>query len=445
MPSRTIARVVCHACGRPVEAGQRFCGGCGAPLRGVTDPTEVVPTADPTGEWAMDDPVWAATGAVPATVRTTDLPVTQAVTPAPWALHDLPDATPPTTPAATGSIDPVWAPAAEGYGPARTAEMPATAGPIAVTSVRRSRFRLSAVTVLGVVLAIVALVGSFTVAIGIESDGPLVLGADAPPTFRTGTWYVDDLGDNLSIAVLLAVVLTVAGGVAAGFRWRWGSGLAAGGGLAMTGLAALSIGLAQFPVEAARQFAAIPNTQAFTLTVTRDIGYWLLVVSAALGLLVFFTALNDAFGERRRGLNPWIAALGALATVVTVLGPTLPEGTAVLSDNWYRIEGFGQPSALLLVGRLVQLGLLAFTGIAGYLSVRRWGLGLAIGGALPCIWLAVSALFGITDNPIGPAYRNPGATDADLHGVTIIGISAVLAMAILGLVFAYDQSTRERR
>ena len=92
----------------------------------------------------------------------------------------------------------------------------------------------------------------------------------------------------------------------------------------------------------------------------------------------------------------------------------------------------------------MQLALLAVSGVVGYLCVRRWGLGLAIGGALPIVWLAVSTLFELTSNPIGPAYRNPGADSADLHGMTIIGVSAIIAMAILALVAAYDQTTRER-
>ena len=162
-------------------------------------------------------------------------------------------------------------------------------------------------------------------------------------------------------------------------------------------------------------------------------------------MLVFFAALNDAFGDLRPGLNPWFAALGALATATAVLGPMLPEGTAVFSDNWFRVDQMGEPPALLLTGRLVQLALLFVSGVIGYLSVRRWGLGLAIGGSLPIVWLGVSTLFGITSNPIGPAYRNPGTDDADLHGVTIIGLSAIVAMAILAIVAAYDQTTRERR
>jgi hypothetical protein len=92
----------------------------------------------------------------------------------------------------------------------------------------------------------------------------------------------------------------------------------------------------------------------------------------------------------------------------------------------------------------VQLGLLAFVGVVGFLSVRRWGLGLAIGGSLPPVWLATSTLFELTDRPVGPGFRNPGATDKHLHGVTIIGVSALAAMAVLGVIAAYDQGLRER-
>jgi hypothetical protein len=444
-----------------VQPDQRFCGNCGASLRGVTDPTAAVeavddPTvSDPTGAdeareagWSDDDPVWAATGAVPTVgadpLRTTDLPATQPIAAEPpaasgWTLDALPDA--------TGTVD-VWAPASEGYGapaPSMTAEMPTVAvAPMAPPPDQR-RVRFTAVTVFGVLAAAAGLIGSFTVAVSIESDTRLIPTDTMPPTFRTGTWYLDDFADNLSVAVLIAAVLTVVGGIAAALRWRWGSGLAAGGGLALAGLVALAVGLAELPVEAARDFAAIPNAQVFTLTLTRDAGYWLLVAAGALGVLVFFAALNDAFGDLRPGLNPWFAALGALATVTVVLGPMLPEGDAVFSDNWFRVDAIGEPPALLLLGRLVQLGLLLLAGVVGYLSVRRWGLGLAIGGALPVVWLGVSTLFDLTSNPIGPAYGNPGADDTELHGVTIIGVSAVVAMAILALVAAYDQNARQRR
>ena len=47
--------------------------------------------------------------------------------------------------------------------------------------------------------------------------------------------------------------------------------------------------------------------------------------------------------------------------------------------------------------------------------------------------------------PVGPGFRNPGATDMHIHGVTIIGVSAIAAMAILAVIAAYDQGVREHR
>ena len=437
--------MVCHQCGKSVDPGQHFCSNCGASLRGVTDPTVRVPAAqpisppatEPTEEWAAHSPAWAPTGTVPATAATGTEAARTSLDSVPDITRQDPDAD-------------IWALTSETYGaepqvvidPIRTTEMPMYQ---TGTAMDVRPFRFGAVMLCGILAAIVALAGTFTTSVKITSDTTLVPTDTVPAGFRTGTWMLDDLADNMSIAILIAAVLLVVGGVAAGFRWRWGSGLAGGAGLALTGLVALAIGLAQFPIDAAREFAAIPNEQHFVLTITRDVGYWLLLASAALGLIVFFASINDAFGDRRSGLNPWIAALGALATVVAVVGPMIPEGTAVFSDNWYLREGPGQPSALLLLGRLIQLALLAVSGIAGYLCVRRWGLAVAIGGALPIVWLAASTQFDLTDTPVGPAFANPGADQIELHGVTIIGVSAVVAIGILAVVAAYDQSVRDRR
>jgi hypothetical protein len=236
----------------------------------------------------------------------------------------------------------------------------------------------------------------------------------------------------------------VGGGVASAFGWRGGSGLAGGAGLATAGLTALAIGLAQYPIDAAYEMAAIPSDQQFTLTITRDLGYWLLVGAGAIGIIVFFASVNDALGDRRAGLNPWIAALGALAGLVMAGGPLIPEQLASFSDNWYVSDAPGAPPAMLLTARLVQLALLALAALIGFLAVRRWGLGIAIGGGLPAVWLTVSTMLELGDDPVGPAYRNPGSTVMDVHGVTIIGASALAAFALLAVVAAYDQTAHGR-
>jgi hypothetical protein len=159
-------------------------------------------------------------------------------------------------------------------------------------------------------------------------------------------------------------------------------------------------------------------------------------------VVVFFASINDTFGDRRRGLNPWIAALGALAGLVMAAGPLIPEHRATFSDNWYVSDAPGAMPAMLLAGRLVQLALLAVAALIGFLVVRRWGLGVAVGAGLPAIWLTVSTMLELGDNPAGPGYRNPGATSMHVHGVTIIGASALAAFALLAIVAAYDQAAR---
>lgn len=428
--------------------GDRFCTGCGVSLAGVTDPTETVPavpappaaTPTPTDpvateqlpatelveqvggdDWGDDDPVWAATGELPSTEPITEV----RMAPFTPGVDTTPDADP-------------WSDVATSAVPA-TAQMP-VAVPVARTP--DHRFRFSAVTLLGLVGGVVLLVGMFATVVEITSNERLTIGDDAPAAFRLGTWIADDLGDNLSIAGLVAALLMVLGGVAASFGWRWGSGLAGGGGLAAAGLAALVIGLAQYPIDAAYEFADIPTDQDFILTITKGLGYWLLVAAGAIGIVVFFASTNDAFSDRRGGLNPWIAALGALAVVVATAGPLLPVDLASFSDNWFVGDRPGDPPAMLVAMRLVQLGLFAVGGVVGFLSVRRWGLGVAAGATLPCVWLGVSTLFEVGTSPVGPGFRNPGAADTSLHGVTIIGLSATLAMLILATVAAYDQSTR---
>ena len=449
----------CHECGREIQAGDRFCTGCGISLAGVAEPTEAIPSVSPTAPagsgqpetdqlpatelveqvegdgWGDDDPVWAPTGPVPAvggptvggpTITTSELPSTEPVTEvrmeaiAPDADHW------PDVPTATGTA---------------TVQMP-TAPPEVPAPTAHHRFRFTAVTLLGVIGGIVLLVGMFASVVEISASRPLTIGDDAPAGFGLGAWIADDLADNLSVAGLIAALVMVVGGVGSSFGWRWGSGLAGGGGLAAAGLAAVIIGLAQYPIDAAHEFAAIPTDEQFTLTITKALGYWLLVAAGAIGIVVFFASTNDAFSDHRGGLNPWIAALGALAVVVATAGPLLPVDLASVSDNWYVGDRPGDPPTMLVAMRLVQLGLFAIGGVVGFLSVRRWGLGIAAGAVLPSVWLGVSTLFEIGTSPVGPGYRNPGAADSTLHGVTIIGLSSTLAMLVLATVAAYDQSTR---
>lgn len=426
----------CASCGRAVGDDDRFCNGCGAAITRPPAPEDqatelVVVTNDE--EWVEDEPLWAPTGSLPTQ------PI-DAATPA--------DGVPAGAAAAPSTPPPPPPPAATTTMPAapQTAAMPLIdpqpLSPVAISERQRHIGPISLLSILGIAAILMAM---FTNVVSIEVDVAIDTSGEIPFAFRTGDWFVDDLADNLMIAMLIAAVSMAVGGTAAAYGWRWGSGLAGGAGVATAGLSGLIIGLAQYPIEAASEFALIPPVapfEPFVITITRDIGYWALLVAGVVGLIMFFASMNDASGDGPGDLNPWLAAMGAVAVLVIVVGPLLPEGRAIFSDNWYVVEGPGEPPAMLMVMRLVQLGLLGLAGLIGFLSVRRWGLGLAVGAALPIMWLGLSTLFELTDRPVGPAFRNPGTTDMTVHAVTIIGICATAALAVLAIVAAIDQSQR---
>jgi hypothetical protein len=199
------------------------------------EPAGDEPAPDPTGDWDID-PVWAPTGTVAAQagVATGDLPSTEPITEvwmdtvAEGGSIDAPDAVGRATPYDFAEQEPVTR-QTEVMQPTATAEMPAVAPPAADPH----HFRFGAVTLFGIIGGIVTLVSLFANVLSVTSDTRLVPNDDTPFGFRTGEWIVDDLADNLSIAGLIAAVLMVAGGVAAAFGWRWGSGMAGGAGLGL--------------------------------------------------------------------------------------------------------------------------------------------------------------------------------------------------------------------
>jgi hypothetical protein len=158
--------------------------------------------------------------------------------------------------------------------------------------------------------------------------------------------------------------------------------------------------------------------------------------------LALFVSFARAGNDRRAGLDPWIAALAAVSVLVAAIGPTIPEGSAEWSGNYSSASlGVDLPAAFF-AGRLVQLGLLAFCGVVGFLLVRRYGLGLAVGGAVTAGWMVVPAATERTASPIGPAYENPGSLDLRPHAVTIVGIALVGFFALVAIVMALLDAER---
>jgi hypothetical protein len=220
----------------------------------------------------------------------------------------------------------------------------------------------------------------------------------------------------------------VLGGLAWCGGFRWGAGLAGGAGAGLAGWAGLVIGLVEIRIDQARTIN--PGAE-----VTRDIGFWCLAGAGAFGLLVMFTSLARAGNDRRAGLDPWVAALGAIATIAAVLGPLIPLNDASLDENWSSPAGVDFPT-VYFIARFAQLGLLLTCGVFGFLLVRRFGLGFAIGGTIGVAWMVLTTATEQTDAPVGPAVGNPGATDFKPYIVTTVGVGLMIFFALVATAMA---------
>lgn len=280
------------------------------------------------------------------------------------------------------------------------------------------RFRIRPLLVLAILPAVAAFVGMFIGLVDIEPTGPLPFGPSK----------LNDFGTNQTVTGIVLAVAMLLGALAWCGGFRWGAGLAGGAGAGLAGWVVMAIGLAESRIAQAEAV----NPAA---TVTRDIGYWSLVGAGAVGLLVLVTSLLHAGNDRRAGLDPWVAALGAIATIAAVLGPLIPLNDSNLDLNWSSPQGVDRPT-LFFVARFVQLGLLLLCGVLGFLLVRRYGLGLAMGGVVGIGFLTLTTATEQTEAPIGPAVANPGSLDGKPYIVTIVGVGLMVFFGLVATVMA---------
>lgn len=485
-------RMRCHVCNAEVGQRQQFCHECGESLGGVTDPTEaidmdsLIERADPDDAsiggllaWSDGDADAAvdaaAAGAVVGTTAATADQLTQqtdqdvvsvepdggaslwatptgeqsAAAPVdPNATTAMAAQTPPLDSSAAG--DATTTMATFGVAGVVTDEFASTPSDGAGTTNQYSNqifdggadaatfapapdppgVRLTFVLALLTVIA--AVLASFADITDVRTDRVV-------PGIENRLRTLDDIGSNLAVAVILGAAAMLLGGVLHCFNSRWGAGLAGGAGLALAGWAAVTIGLAEVPIHTAERITRDPNTPGpFILTVTRDLGYWLIVAVGALGLLACVTSLVSAGNDGRAGLNPWTAAVGALGGVIAAAGPLIPTGGESFSVN-FGVDGL--PTALF-VGRLVQVGLLGLGVMVGFLMVRRYGLGL-VGGSLSIpTWLWITTLADLGDSPVGVGIGNIGTVDDTPHAVTTVGMAASLFMLAIATALALAQRHR---
>ncbi len=340
---------------------------------------------------------------------------------------------PPTEPAETTGY------AVPGTGVTTTAEMPALFDGVADLSeypTPREPFRIR-------IIFLLALFGAAAMLMSIAADVIDLRTTRPAPGITTGARTLEDLGSNLGLAGFIGAAAMVLGGLLACFGLRWGAGLAGGAGLAVAGWAGLSIGLAELPIAIAESITRTSSVE-FTLRVTRDLGWWLIVGVGVVGALVFLTSLRWIGSGGKVALNPLVAAVAALAMVVLAFGPLVPVNDAVFADNFRSVDPTRDLPAAFFAGRLGQVGLIALAGVAGMLIVRSYGVGLAVGGVTVSVWLWVSSLVEIGPNPVGIAYRNPGATDTVPHAVTTVGMVSTLALLAIAAALATYRLNRSR-
>jgi hypothetical protein len=280
-------------------------------------------------------------------------------------------------------------------------------------------FRVKPLLILTVLTATAAVVGMAADLLDVGSTGNAAL---------DGGWKLNDFGTNLTVAGILTALTMVLGALAWCVGYRWGAGLAGGAGAGLAGWVALVLGQAEVVISQAQAAGG-------SAAVSREVGYWGLVAAGGFGLVVLFVSLVRTGDDGRAGLDPWVAALGAMATIAAVIGPLIPIDDADIDLNWSSPPGTDLPTAWF-AARFVQLGLLLLCGVFGFLLVRRYGLGLAIGGTVCAGWLVLTAATEQTDRPIGLAVGNPAFTDLEPHIVTIVGVGLMLFFGLVATAMA---------
>lgn len=420
--------MLCPSCGTTIQPSQKFCTECGAALSSANALTVASPTFAP-------------------------LPPPMVAPLSPTAAHDTP-------PAGTEIYDPTAAlnvieqTSPTGYEPsawevgATTEWVPGDTGeaPVASGSQPFQFTPMLGVSALAAVVAVATAILDFATTEVVSDVGTQAV-----------TLKLNDFASNYTVGAVIAAVLLVVGAALGAAGRRVGAGLAGGAGLALAGMMGMAAGQAISFFDST-EVALLQSGGSFTLTTTQEVGFWLAVVAAVLGGVAFAISLTSAGYDGRPSLSPLLGVLGALATVAVVVGPLIPINDAGFGDNFSNT--FIPPATLYL--RLLVVVLIGIGGVVGFLSNRRWGLGLALGAISVGAWQWVTALTESGDIPLGiagflprrpDAIEVPSATGGNFfpaiddpfapHIVTTIGVVLMLLAAAAGLMVASQQ--RDRR
>jgi hypothetical protein len=438
-------RMVCPRCGIDVSEQQKFCHDCGAqiaqpePTEDRTDPTEPVDVRQPPTEPV--DVLQPPTEPVDIIQPPTE-PI-DVIQPPTEPIDVIQPPTEPievAPPTESAGFAPPTEPIATTTTATTTAEMPALfdgQDDLVEYPPAREPFRIR-------LILLFALFGAAAMLMTIVADVIDLRTTRPAAGITTGVRTLEDLGSDLGLAGFIGAAIMVIGALLACFGLRWGDGLAGGAGLALAGWAGLTIGLAELPIAIAESITRTSSIE-FTLRVTRDLGWWLIVGVGVIGAIVFVASLRSIGSGGRAALNPLVAAITAVAMVVLAFGPLVPVNEAAFADNFRSVDPTRDLPAAFFAGRLGQVALIALAGVVGMLIVRSYGIGLAVGGLSVPLWLWIASIGRIGPNPVGIAERNPGADDTVPHAVTTVGMVTSLALLVLAAGLATYRLNRRHR
>ncbi|MCE9621316.1 MAG: zinc ribbon domain-containing protein [Actinomycetia bacterium] len=403
----------CPSCGAAVQSGQKFCTSCGSALAGAATPApasshdDATPTP-PQGQPLPPPPATSSPATAPAT---TVLAATTGASPAAAVVTGQ-------YPAA-GYEGPAWDAAGGDWEPTGMAPVVGGVQP----------FRITPLVATASLAAVLAVASAFVDVAGIDVTDQSGFAATKQ------VFKLNDFSSNLTVGAILAALLLVIGASLGATGRRVGTGLAGGAGLALAGMMGMMLGQVTQLFDST-EFGLLGTGTSFTLTTTRDIGFWLAVVSALLGGAAFVLSFEGAGHDGHPPISPAIGALGLLGTAMAVIGPMIPMNDAPFGDQFS--NDFTPPATLLL--RQLVLILIAVGGVVGFTRNRRWGLGLALGAISVAAWQLITAATESGDIPLSYAGGNPGALDFAPHTVTIIGVVAMILAGVAGLIVAAQRN-----
>lgn len=282
----------------------------------------------------------------------------------------------------------------------------------------REPWRLTPLALIAAITAITGIAAAFFDVVKLESDDLIA-----------GPAKVGDLGTNSVVTgIIAAVAVLVAIALYAGRR-PLASGLAAGASIGLAGWAALNLAVGLQMLDG-WDFDAMTSatTPEITITKTYGVGFFLLVIAAAAGvvtLLVAFASMRDAQARR---FHPVAGLVGCLGAIGLAVGPLIPVNGAGFGDNFSNDAAV--PATLIL--RVAVLAVLLVVALVGFLHGGLWGIGVAAGAAVASLVQVVTTISTSNDTRIGVGIVNFFSFDGQVHAVTAIG----MAVWLLGVAIA---------